>query len=280
VRIHPIQTGTVTVRERQRRGEGHGQARQVRTLLDRNWTEPLPILAWLIEHPEGLIMVDTGETARATQPGYFPRWHPYFRRCVRMQIEPPEEAGPQLERLGFSPADVRWVVLTHMHTDHAGGLQHFPRSEVLATRKELSVSAGTKGRLGGYLPHRMPPWLDPKPVDFEGPAFGSFDRSRTLTAAGDVILVPTPGHTPGHMSVAVRTGEGLVMIAGDVSYMQQLMLEGVPDGVCPDEDAALLAQANMRELAAIEPMVYLPTHDTESVRRLAAMEPVPQPQTG
>ena len=87
VRIHPIQTGTVFVRKHQRRGEGHGQARVMRTLFDRRWTEPLPVMCWLIEHPEGLIMVDTGETAAASRPGHFPRWHPYFRRCVRLQVE-------------------------------------------------------------------------------------------------------------------------------------------------------------------------------------------------
>lgn len=47
--------------------------------MDRRWTDPLPIYAWLIEHPEGLIVVDTGETAEVNDPGYFPRWHPYFR---------------------------------------------------------------------------------------------------------------------------------------------------------------------------------------------------------
>src|SRR3954465_15837039 len=131
MRIHPIQTGTVTVRERQRRGQGHGQARVLRTLFDSRWTEPLPVLAWLVEHPEGLIVVDTGETAAAGRPGHFPRWHPYYRRCVRFQIGPEDEIGPAVEKLGFSPADVRWVVVTHMHTDHAGGLFHFPRSEVV-----------------------------------------------------------------------------------------------------------------------------------------------------
>jgi N-acyl homoserine lactone hydrolase len=48
-----------------------GKTRLLRTMLDRNWTEPLPIFAWLIEHPEGLIVVDTGETSRVAEPGYW-----------------------------------------------------------------------------------------------------------------------------------------------------------------------------------------------------------------
>jgi len=271
VRIHPIQTGTVIVRERQRRGEGHGQARVMRTLLDSNWTQPLPVTCWLIEHPEGLIMVDTGETAAASRPGHFPRWHPYFRRCVRLQVDDGDEAGPQLRALGFSPDDVRWVVMTHMHTDHAGGLHHFPRSEILITPEELSISGGTMGRLRGYLPQYLPDWFDPRPVAFDGPALGPFEHTRALTQAGDVFLIPTEGHTPGHMSVGVRTGDRLVVLAGDVSYTQDLMLEGAVDGVCPDEEVARRTLARMRELAAAEPTVYLPAHDPASAERLQGM---------
>jgi hypothetical protein len=70
VKIHAVQTGTVQVHERQRSGEGRGIVRFARTLLDRRWTEPLPINAWIIEHSEGLIVVDTGETARTAEPRY------------------------------------------------------------------------------------------------------------------------------------------------------------------------------------------------------------------
>jgi hypothetical protein len=65
MRIHAIQTGTVAIKENQRRGVGHGAGRLVNTLRDRTWTEPLPIYAWAIEHPEGLIVVDTGVSARS-----------------------------------------------------------------------------------------------------------------------------------------------------------------------------------------------------------------------
>jgi glyoxylase-like metal-dependent hydrolase (beta-lactamase superfamily II) len=273
VRIHPVQTGTVTVRERQRQGKGHGQLRLLRTLVDRCWIEPLPVLAWLVEHPEGLIMVDTGETAAASRPGHFPRWHPYFRRCVRLHVSPDDEAGPQLERLGFSPADVRWVVLTHMHTDHAGGLHHFPRSEILVTPEELRISSGTMGRLRGYLPQHLPAWLDARPVEFTGPPLGPFEHTLPLTAAGDVVLLPAAGHTPGHMAVAVRTERALVILAGDASYTQELMRAGAVDGVSPDEGVAKRTLGRFQELAAAQPMIYLPAHDPDSVARLRNMEP-------
>jgi glyoxylase-like metal-dependent hydrolase (beta-lactamase superfamily II) len=273
IRIHAIQTGTVAVKARQRRGSGPKPVRLVNTLRDPEWTEPLPILAWVIEHPEGLIVVDTGETSRSSQPGYFPRWHPYFRFGVRTAVLPDQEIGPQLQRLGLSPDDVRWVVLTHLHTDHAGGLSHFPSSEILVTRDELKDASGRLGVVRGYLPQHWPDWFDPTTVEFGDVPFGPIKRSQPLTSAGDVILLATPGHTPGHMSVAVDAGERLVILAGDASYTEELMLEGAADGVTADPATATETLGALRALSEQRPCVYLPTHDPASQKRLAALTP-------
>ena len=273
MRIHALQTGTVAIKQRQRAGKGPGPARVALTLADRRFTEPLPILAWLVEHPDGLILVDTGETARATQPGYFPAWNLYFRLGVREQVTPGEEVGPRIEGLGFSPSDVRQVVMTHLHTDHAGGLDHFPNSEILVSRTELGVATGRWGKVLGYLPHRWPAWFAPRAVDFDGGPFGPFERSHAL--ADGVTLVPTPGHTPGHLSVAVRAEEGLVLLAGDTSYTQELMLAGVADGVTTSPATDRDTLRRIRALGGSEPTVYLPTHDPDAPRRLEAREPAP-----
>jgi glyoxylase-like metal-dependent hydrolase (beta-lactamase superfamily II) len=129
MKIHAIQTGTVRIKPSQRVGRGRGLMRQVNILLDRSWTEPLPIYAWAIQTDEGVIVVDTGETARTSEPGYFPRWHPYFRLAVSVDVTPEQEVGPQLLRIGIRPSDVRTVILTHLHTDHAGPLHQIPRSQ-------------------------------------------------------------------------------------------------------------------------------------------------------
>jgi N-acyl homoserine lactone hydrolase len=278
MRIHAVQTGTVAVKTRQREGSGPGPLRLVNTLRDNRWTEPLPILAWVIEHPEGLIVVDTGETARTAEKGYFPAWHPYFRLGVREWVAPEEEIGPQLQRLGLSPADVRHVVLTHLHTDHAGGLAHFPDSELLVSRRELHDASGALGRARGYLPNRWPHWFSPAPVELTDGALGPIRGTRSLTAAGDVMLLATPGHTPGHMSVAVDLDDRLVVLAGDASYTQQLMLDGVADGVTNDVRTARSTLAALRALAQSRPTVYLPSHDPDSPRRLASMEPAFDPE--
>ena len=272
MKIHAIQTGTVAITTKWREGVGHGRVRLVNTLLDREWTEPLPIYAFAIEHPEGVIVVDTGETARVSEPGYFPRWQPAFRFAVRERVRPEQEIGPQLERLGISPSDVRRVVMTHLHTDHAGGLHHFPHNEILVSRAELEYATGLRGRARGYPNKRWPAWFRPTLVDLPGDRFGPFPTSMALTQAGDVSLVPVPGHSPGQLAVVVEDGDHAVFLAADSSYTEDALLRDVVDGVGPDEAAERLTHERIRAYAAETPTVYLPTHDPETGARLATRQ--------
>ena len=143
--IHILRTGSVMVKEAQRLRQADGGLSKV--LFGRDWTEWLPIHAWLIEHDEGLFVVDTGETARATQPGYYPRWQPYFKLAVRLNVSPGDEIDHKIRALDLDPQTVRTVILTHLHTDHAGGLHHFPSSEVLVPEGEYNNAQGFRGVL-------------------------------------------------------------------------------------------------------------------------------------
>jgi N-acyl homoserine lactone hydrolase len=274
MKIHAIQTGTVGIKTRQIEGAGNGRRRQLNMILDREWADPLPIYAFAIEHPEGVIVVDTGETARTSENGYFPRWHPFFRYGLREWVAPEEEIGPQLRRLGIDAGDVRRVVLTHLHTDHAGGLHHFPHSEILASRGDLEIASGRRGRLRGYPNQHLPRWFDPTVVDLGPTSYGPFPQSLPLTAAGDVTLLPLPGHTAGQIGVLVEDGDHVVLLAGDSSYSQELMLRGKVDGPSYDDAVAQLTHERIRALAAETPTVYLVAHDPGTATRLAERQPI------
>ena len=273
MKIHAIDTGTVQIKQRQVEAVSTGVRRRLDTLTDRTWTDPLPIYAWAIEHPSGVIVVDTGETARAGEAGYFPRWHPYYRGGVRFDVTPDDEVGPQLRRLGIEPADVRAVVLTHLHTDHAGGLHHFPDTDIYVTEDELSAASGLSGRIAGYLNNRWPAWFDPRTIGFESGPLGPFPESMTLPGADDIRVVPTPGHSRGHASVIVDDGGVQIFLAGDVSYTLDLMLAQKLDGVAPDEDDARTTLRRTLEFARSQPTVYLPCHDPDSGTRLEGRTP-------
>lgn len=213
-------------------------------------------------------MIDTGETARVNEPGYFPGWHPYFRLGVREWVAAEEEIGPQLRALGVAPEDVRWVVMTHLHTDHAGGLGHFPRSEIILSRREFENAKGAMGKLRGFLPQRWPSWFDSHLIDLDRQPYGPFPTSLRLTEAGDVIIVGTGGHTPGHVSVVLDEGDHSIFFAGDTSYTEALMVAGKVDGVSPDAGAARQSIQRIQAYAKEQPTVYLPSHDPEAAHRL------------
>ena len=266
MRIHAIETGRVQIKASQIAGRGHGLARRLAPLTDSQWSAWLPTIAYAIEHRDGVILVDSGASAGLMR---LPRWHPYFRFAVRFDIEPDDEAGPQLRALGIGPSDVRRVVLTHMHIDHDGGLGAFPQSEILVSPGELEVASGIAGQIRGYLPQRWPKSFDPKPLALDSVAYGPFACSRRLTADGAIVAVATPGHTRDHLSVIVEDGEEAFFIACDASYNEGAMLAGQVDGVSADEGVASATLGAIRAFAASRPTIYLPAHDPDAARRLA-----------
>jgi glyoxylase-like metal-dependent hydrolase (beta-lactamase superfamily II) len=157
---------------------------------------------FVVEHPAGLCVFDTGERADAAKRGYFPWWHPYFR-LSRFELEEPDEAAEQLRTLGFEPNDVRWVVLSHLHTDHVGGVKDFSRSEIVVNHAEWARASGLGGRVRGYLPQRWPRGVVPSLVQLDGPPVGPFSGTRDLAGDGSMLIVPLPGHTPSHVGLLV-----------------------------------------------------------------------------
>jgi N-acyl homoserine lactone hydrolase len=268
-KIHAISTGLVKVRLKQIEGQGKGFMRTARIMFDKDWSEWLPIYVWVIDHEEGIIVVDTGETSRVHEKGYHPSWHPFFRRAAMFSVQPEEEIGPQLRAMGIKARDVRHVVITHLHTDHAGGLVHLSGAKTWVAPGELRRASGFGGKLQGYLPHRWPKWWTPEPIHFQKTRFGPFQESLPVTKKGDVLIIPTPGHTPHHVSVVV-CGSPSYFLAGDTSYDQAHLLADKVDGVSPDESISRGTMHNIVALAKQQPLVYLPSHDREGAARLAA----------
>jgi glyoxylase-like metal-dependent hydrolase (beta-lactamase superfamily II) len=274
MKIHVIETGKVKVTENWRVGRGEGIKRLLNTLFDSEFTEWLPIYVWVIEHPEGLIVIDTGIPAEANKRIWFPPFMPLVQRAAIFDMTAELEVGPQLRRIGLSPDDVRWVVLTHLHQDHDGGLHHFPKAEFVVSRGEWEAAIGLRGRMNGYLNHRWPTWFQPRIVDFEEIPFGSFGGQHSLTKSCDIRLVPTPGHSPGHLSVILHDGDLSIFFAGDASYTEDLLISGTSDGIGMDPQAQRDSHKKILAYAERNSTIYLPSHDPGSKDRLINRTPI------
>lgn len=274
MRIQRIETGKVRIKENQLRKASGISPGMFKVLFGKEWSEWLPIYAWVIEHEEGFIVVDTGETHKTNKKGYFPKWHPYYALAVDFDVKEGDEIGPQLHEMGIDPIkDVKKVIMTHLHTDHAGGLHHFPNSEIFIEKNEFSAASGTGGILAGYLPHRWPKWLNPTLISLPNVSFFNFDQSHAVTKDGKIRIVNTPGHVAGHISVIVEMDDVFYFLAGDTSYTQENMLKLIPDGIGTHQSMNTLQ--NIKSFAEANPTIYLPSHDPDAPKRMDQKEIVP-----
>ncbi|HLJ04218.1 MAG TPA: MBL fold metallo-hydrolase [Solirubrobacteraceae bacterium] len=253
MRIHALTTGTVEIKTAMHRGRR--PLRLLRTLLDRAYTAPLPIHAWLIEHPDGPILVDTGDLATTGDPP-----------IARFHISREQEIDRALEGVGCSVADLKAVVLTHLHGDHMNGLGRLPGTRVLVSADALGWGGARRLRRRGVS--------EPEAVELADRPFGAFARSAALTADGRVLAVPTPGHTSAHIAVIVIEEDHHVLIGGDSAYTQSQLLDLHPDGVSPSARSAVRSMGTIVDHARRHATVYLPSHDPDSAARLGRREPV------
>ena len=135
VKIHLVSTGAVSVKTKFREATKTGYLAMLDFILDKQFTEWMPIWVMIIEHPEGIFVIDTGENADVNNPGYFKssgmfaNW--FDTTQFKFQVGRNEEIGPQLARVNISVEKIKAVVLTHLHLDHIDGLKYFPSTPVI-----------------------------------------------------------------------------------------------------------------------------------------------------
>lgn len=181
----------------------------------------LPIPAFLVEHPEhGPILIDTAfDASVATDPKQSLGRASATMNTIRMR---PEQAVPaQLRARGIDPSEVRLVVMTHLHNDHASGIGQFPDAEFVVERKEFAA-ASTGGFFQGYHRDQFANVSSWREVDVaSAPPADGFDHVHDVLGDGTIRLAFTPGHTPGHCSVLLETGAGPLLLTGDAAYARR-----------------------------------------------------------
>jgi N-acyl homoserine lactone hydrolase len=266
MKIHALTTGTVRVKHSFLM-PGSGVRRQLNLFLPDAWSDPLPIHCWAIEHDGVLRLVDTGETAAARNVPF-----------ARFQVTPELELPGALAGAGLELGDVSEVVLTHAHGDHIDGLVH-ARGRVRISETELGyVNAAFSRVMRRLMRQPLPTRFFPEAFVLDGGPFGAFPSSRTLSDDGRIVAVPTPGHTPGHISVICVDDEGRhVMLAGDATDTLEQLHALRADAIGPDPKVHVATLETILAHCAAHPTVYLPSHDPESAARLAGSGATSEP---
>lgn len=266
MRVHVIPTGRLNGNKTFMRGEGWA------SVFRRAERYEFPAFVYILEHPDGHIAIDTGMTSRARTPRAARRFVPV------PTAGPDDEIGPQMRAHGLDPDDVRLVVLTHLDWDHAGGIAHFPNAEILVHRPEYEFAKTFMGKMR-YQPKLWPSWFEPKLYDLDPDAFGPFPKSKTLTDAADIRLVPIPGHSIAQVGVVVRSGRANLFFGGDHMLRQDWFLEDYDQDRLVQlglfyRDEAIETSRRIHRFMEQEPTILLPAHDADAVSRLTAMEAV------
>ncbi|MFN8518663.1 MAG: N-acyl homoserine lactonase family protein [Chloroflexota bacterium] len=225
---------------------GYGEAipRRDGTTVEGFW---VPIPAWLIEQDDRLILVDTGLGDLGAILAANHLHGPDFAGRKR----PEHDLTAGLARHGVTPADIDLVLLTHLHFDHVGNNELFPRARFLTQRDEISYAVSPPPFSLMYWPeyaHKVRDVLDRvEPIDGD----------RAITDQVRVLRIG--GHSPGCMVVVVETDAGRVCLASDVMYTYRNVELDWPIGVYWDLRELLAGHARIRESAD----VIVPGHDWE-----------------
>lgn len=259
MRIHALTTGTVQVKHSFLYPKP-GIRRQLALFRPDTFSDPLPIHIWVIEHGGRRILVDTGEAATVNDVPF-----------ARFQITPEQELPHALAAEGIDLAAIDTVVLTHLHGDHMDGAVHV-NGPVLVQDEEWKFAHSASSRFfQKVLRQPLPTRVDFQPITLTDGPFGAFDRSKRLTDDGRIVAVPTPGHTPGHISVIAVDDDGThLFVAGDATDSLEQLHSRRADAVAPNPKVQVATLERILQHAREHATVYLPSHDPESQARLSA----------
>jgi glyoxylase-like metal-dependent hydrolase (beta-lactamase superfamily II) len=211
----------------------------------------IPYFFYVVEHPDGNVLFDTGGHPALID-------NPRARLgdaadAFEVTMKEGDDVLSQLKGAGFEPSDIEAVVLSHLHYDHAGGIEFFPDAQFYAQQRELEFA-------------HWPPVYQREiylPADFDHPVqWNELTGEHDLFGDGRVIIFPTPGHTAGHQSLLVQFEEGrAIILVADAAYLPRNIDQNILPGIVWSPDAMVASWGRIRELQRRYGAELLFTHD-------------------
>jgi len=229
----------------------------------------MPIPVFLITHPEGNVLFDTGPHPDVFNDA-FARWGGLAKA---FQPIGDENSGilAQLDRINFRPDDIRYVVNSHLHFDHAGGNQFFPAATFLVSKKEFDDAKRPDTEGKGYYKADWDHPLNYQELE------GEFD----LYGDGSLVVIPMPGHTPGHQILIVRKkGRQTIILSGDSVPLQENYNDFVVSRNNYDNEQVIESVRKLHAVVESEKAFLVHGHDSEqwwALKKHHIILRVPQP---
>jgi N-acyl homoserine lactone hydrolase len=207
-----------------------------------------PYFFFLITHPRGNVLFDTGLHTKWRGTGKD------GEEGLAVEMGPDDDVVSRLATLGLAPGDISHVVVSHLHFDHAGGLQHFPHAPIVVHERELQFAHWPAVYARDLydrddFDHDLQ-WVE---VRGEYDVFGD----------GTIVTLPTPGHSPGHQALVVRLASGMHVLVADTHYLTAKMRERRLPGIRWSPDAMVESWHKVEELERIHAAKLIFTHDLD-----------------
>ncbi|MCL1829226.1 MAG: N-acyl homoserine lactonase family protein [Oscillospiraceae bacterium] len=216
----------------------------------------IPVSMYLIDHPDGLVLVDTGNAVY--------HWPEFL--WGDHDDDPKENADRRIAELGYDPKKVKYVIMSHMHGDHAGGMELFPDATFIVRREELKTAWWPPCREPGAGFYMYPDYKDTRLFKYT-----ELDDDEDFDVFGDgtVICTDTRGHTRGHQSVVVDLPEtGKTVLALDAASLKENLDDRIYPGTGTwDIDMGLRSIDKLRKLRDEGAFIIL-GHDPEQWKSL------------
>ena len=232
--VHVFSTGTASQHKEHRYGTW--MPKMMWALISQSWID-IPINVYVIEHQDGLLLFDAGlDPALKTDPNYISSaiGRFFLRRLFRFEISAEDSLSQHLQKLGYSATDVTKVIVSHLHFDHIGGIKEIPQADLLVSSEAWQkLSDPQVERDFIFREHIDLPGAKWQQIEFtpcDDPLLAPFGGCYDVMGDGSIVLLPTPGHLHGDMSLLLRSsGWPPLLFVGDLTYASDpLMRDQIP----------------------------------------------------
>ncbi|GGH20774.1 N-acyl homoserine lactonase family protein [Paenibacillus segetis] len=208
----------------------------------------MPVSVYLIEHPKGLILFDTGWSSSVRNVTKAKK-NVIFGEISVADLPTGKAIDEQLLALGYTSKDLDYIILSHLDGDHAGGLQLVKDAKnVLVSREELEASKGWSKTI--RYNSKLWEGIKLQPFDFENSGIGPMGRSFDLFNDGSLQLIWTPGHSKGLTSLKVRNEcDEYVLLVADTGYARKSWKKLIIPGISINKKHALQSLKWVKEMA-------------------------------
>lgn len=219
-----------------------------------------PYFFFLVTHSKGNVLFDVG---------LHPKWKALTKadkgELFAVEMARDDDVASKLGLVGLTPGDISDVIVSHLHFDHAGGLQFFPEAKIVVQSEELRFAYWPAIYQRGLydrddFDHELH-WVE---IDGDYDVFGD----------GAIVATPTPGHTPGHQAAIVNLASGMHVLAGDASVHTEKMRQRRLPGVLWSPDAMISSWKKLEDLERRYRAKLIFTHDFD----YEVSKPVPPDQ--